>query len=497
MSLIYQSIYRTEECLEVQIVNNEKNQQTMKNIVQFYFKKLKKKKTNPKIVEEENLGIYRFPKFSDEIVVSRDNNNIVEVKCEHPIKQLDEIRFFYPAGLKSFQLKNATRLVTSLKKHLGIVYHSSSFLKNDIHEFIDTILWTISRLKKKTVIVFNDDDKYYQLWKLMIVNRFSKKCLDFSWIILKKQSNLLCNSNNKFFRGQIGLTVYVNNFAIPISTKYSIHIHPSNLIVSKMILFKYGKLLHEKLNEGESNGAVNGSILSILPTNNNNQKKKKELGLKTVVVSILFHWPEYSRPIYYSHSQQPIVAFWDESPKTQKDDLGGVDVAKTVNLMTKNSTRNDLIMRCLKVYFIKKEQGHGEGFLLVSENDQHLIELQKNFSDSICTFIMENRLKQKEILYELKQKRELVFATYVDLTNPLFSNELGYVSVIFFLTPRTPDNGISIIKKIINRKSPSEKKHRLVVMDLVDSFSHTKHQFETRKAKYQEFMDVRITTQKL
>ena len=141
----------------------------------------------------------------------------------------------------------------------------------------------------------------------------------------------------------------------------------------------------------------------------------------------------------------------------------------------------------------KKKKDKKEGILLISENEEHLIDLQKNFSNEISTFILETRFKKKEILFDLTQKKELVFTTYVDLTNPLFSNALGYINVIFFLTPRTCKNGMSIIKKIVSCK---ENKERLIVMDLVDSFSHTIQEYNIRKTQYEQYKDIKITSLK-
>ena len=201
---IFQHIYRTEECLEVHIINNERNQQKIKNIIQFYFKKLYKNKFNSRIKdEEEEKGIYRFPKFSDEMF--NDSDKQIIIKCLYPIVELDEIKF--KGELKSFQLKNATRLLVSLKKHLGLVYYSNSFSKAFVHESIDTILWIVNRLKQKTLIIFNDKDKYYNLWKFLITTRFTKKCLESSWIVLKKLSEL--KTKNKFFEEGFGRNIAV------------------------------------------------------------------------------------------------------------------------------------------------------------------------------------------------------------------------------------------------------------------------------------------------
>ena len=150
--------------------------------------------------------------------------------------------------------------------------------------------------------------------------------------------------------------------------------------------------------------------------------------------------------------------------------------------------RNKLIIKYLHMYFNKKTTKEKNGILVISENEEHLINLQKNFSDDICTFVMENRFKRKEILFELNQKRELVFATYDNLLNPLFSNKLGYINVVFFLTSQPVSIGISIVNKIISCK---ENKERLIIMDLVNSFQDQ----NIRKKHYQEYKeDIKIIT---
>ena len=217
-----------------------------------------------------------------------------------------------------------------------------------------------------------------------------------------------------------------------------------------------------------------------------------------------FHFEWLTTPIYYGQKQQKsIVSFWDEIPKSsgisdskipssRKDSFDVVNVTETVNMMTNNFRRNELIIKYLHMYFKKKKQGENNGILVISENEEHLIALQKNFNEDISSFVLENRFKRKEILFDLKQKKELIFTTYMDLTNPLFSNELGYINVIFFLTPRTSSNAITIVKKIISCKE-AEDKEQLIVMDLVDNFPHTFKQYKIRKSHYQEYKAGRYT----
>ena len=197
--------------------------------------------------------------------------------------------------------------------------------------------------------------------------------------------------------------------------------------------------------------------------------KKLCLNKQTIILVVNFKWD----PIYFYEYKSK----WDTT--------------KIVNVMTKSFTRNELILKYLHLYFKKKERGKGGGILVISECQDHVFELQKNFNDEICTFIVGNQFKKKEIVYELKQKKELVFSTYADLRNPLFSNLLGFISVIFFLTPSSPKNGMDIIKNIISCKDDDDK-GRFVVMDLVDNFEYTKQQFLNRKRNYQEYKDIQI-----
>lgn len=157
--------------------------------------------------------------------------------------------------------------------------------------------------------------------------------------------------------------------------------------------------------------------------------------------------------------------------------------------LSRNFCRTEKICSYLTKYFEKAETLKLGGILLISDCPQHLETIRTNFSNEFSMLLITSWFKQKELIFDLKQKKKFVLTTYDDVCHNLdYLGLLNYIDTIFFATPPTNLNAFELVQTLLisypQRKNCS-------IIDFVDDESRIKEQFKKR-AEFYKFYNMRI-----
>lgn len=148
-----------------------------------------------------------------------------------------------------------------------------------------------------------------------------------------------------------------------------------------------------------------------------------------------------------------------------------------------NFLRNERICFCLTKYFEKMKKFSLGGILVVGEDSNNLKKIREKFNEDFSMLLVCKWFKQKELIFDLKQKKKFVLTTYNDVFgNQAYLPLLKYIDTIFFITPCHVPSTSNLLVKTLLISNPQRK--NCSIIDLLDDLPCTRKQFKKRAEFY-------------